>query len=275
MEGLAGLTVVEMPSEDTTNSISSKLKLAQAWNRQSVALMEQENLSEAAVFLKMAAIALSESSKSLENDEAQMEEEDKPNEKKEEVPSSRLSIESHGKTLNREASIFHRPFSFHVHSSEAFLVSRPCKKRKISNSPHVSSSDHKRCSVCCLFNAGLLFHLEWMNLQKTPYDSSPRPLHMGDGDKLLIQACHCYEKAFRLIQREPVARSEAILHVLMAICTNATECHLQLGNLDHAMVWNRQLCQLLAFSTFSISTIDFFLSSAFYNSFSRVAANSA
>jgi hypothetical protein len=126
----------------------------------------------------------------------------------------------------------------------------------------LTSEQHTFCTICILFNIGVSFHLEWQ-LHKTK-------------SSLLLKASRFYEQALSLADDIVLKPTDSILKVLMAICANATYCHVELGNHDHVDCWNQKLQVILKFSRVQcLSSQEFFSVNAFLNSFRRMAANAA
>mmetsp|Transcript_6162 Transcript_6162/g.7986 ORF Transcript_6162/g.7986 Transcript_6162/m.7986 type:complete len:242 (-) Transcript_6162:40-765(-) len=158
-----------------------------------------------------------------------------------------------------KSEFFHQPFFFQEVSTydvtTSTLLEQPFTPEK-----------HTACSVCCLFNLGLCFHLEWMKHNKTKAC-------------LLVKAARFYEQALSLVSGSYVASlqpTDAFLKVLMPICANATHCHIQLGNRSQATYFNQRLVQILEFSgDCHPQSSQMFSFNAFFNSFPRNTADIA
>ena len=148
-----------------------------------------------------------------------------------------------------------------------------------------TSTQHISMNICILFNLGLCYHLEWERRRT-------------ENTALLASALDCYEQAYLLAKSNngngPTCfkPTDSTLKILMAVCTNATHCHCEMGNVDNVNVWNQALCRILVFcresddprdscgcnsslDTLHNNSLGFFALNAFLNSIPRTVSRAA
>lgn len=126
------------------------------------------------------------------------------------------------------------------------------------------TTQHAFCTICCLFNLGLCFHLEWQRNRSKSL--------------LLSKALQSYEIALSLTNTPGVTirPNDPILKVLMSLCTNAMHCHDELGNPDQVWLLGRRLQDILDFSrVITVNSQRFFTAQVYFNSTRRVGARAA
>ncbi|KAL7576762.1 hypothetical protein ACA910_005676 [Epithemia clementina (nom. ined.)] len=141
-----------------------------------------------------------------------------------------------------------------------------------SSGAWVSSQKHCSVSIACLYNLALCHHLQWNDEKQQQQQQQQRqhyqsPLHNSDHMlRHLVRALDFYQQAFgaavchgRSIGGGSASHgtrawfswldpSDPIWPILMAVCTNAAHCAMELAQLPQVQLWNARLCQALHFT---------------------------
>mmetsp|Transcript_18740 Transcript_18740/g.24138 ORF Transcript_18740/g.24138 Transcript_18740/m.24138 type:complete len:269 (+) Transcript_18740:118-924(+) len=105
---------------------------------------------------------------------------------------------------------------------------------------HMSEQQYCFCTITCLYNMGLCYHLEWSKTFSTN--------NQVNQSLLLKRALTCYERAFSLSYECHIPPQDTVLQILMAVCNNAVHCSKELlANLQMAKFWNDRLFQVLKY----------------------------
>lgn len=130
----------------------------------------------------------------------------------------------------------------------------------------LSPKEYASAAMSCLFNMGLVHHLQWDKCKDSAY--------------LLQRALSFYEQAFSLTATIKVSAVDgSVLKVLMAVCNNASHCQREMSNLHSTKLWNdrcRRCLQVYGSGGRRGSSISvYFMRRTFFNDFPRVTALAA
>ena len=133
------------------------------------------------------------------------------------------------------------------------------QRQELEEEP-LSIQEHGFCAATSLYNLALCFHLEWT---QQPQKHS-----------LLQAALKYYQEAYNMVLECQLHRNSALLHLTMAICTNAAHCCYHSGQVQLVSFWNQQLCRVLGFAHPDLCH-RFFSLTAFHYKFDFTTAQAA
>lgn len=119
------------------------------------------------------------------------------------------------------------------YKQEAFVVHPvlfECE-RELFDACCVTEEQHSYIATLLCFNLGLCYHLSWLSCE----ENNEKPL--------LSKALNAYQQGYKLARSflQELGSNAVSHHVVKAMCHNAAHCSLELGELQQAQFWNKQL----------------------------------